>query len=473
MNIKYFRFFTVFTVVVSVFIGGGCTPEQIPSCDSASSVKPERQSTEPFPTTSQLVVYLDASASMAGYVSPNGRSAFAVSPDGSTLFSKTLLELRNVVTMLGDQPQVVIRRVDSDVSAPSFSDLDLSRAAVDRSIYNGSETDLAGAVAKFGEPLELNTDEERVPKFHILVTDGVQSSKLNNTASSCAKGSDSFCVKKQILGLINKGWGGTVIGLRSEFDGNIYREISGGSFLYSSGRNGDKFRPFYLYIFSPDRAALDQFTDLLRGRLSRLEGGIGLRQFSLTSEYTTEISSIEVTHEKSTKRLLRIAPVKRKTGAIPCLTVESHLDTEKDGLQQFSVTVAPAWSQSALATGDQKELASMIRWELKPIDSQNEDARHRYPLLKKVTSSDYTLTFETGWDKGAGDTGWRVYHLIGWLNTEMPAPPWVSAWTTNLDSTADQANKTLNIESSLGGLWKNPVNERHPVAEVIFRVGKL
>ena len=144
---------------------------------------------EPIPTTDNLVVYLDTSASMAGYVSPNGKTAFAATPDG-TIFSKTLLELRNVITSLSPQPQVVVRKVDAEVSAPSFSDLDLSKASLDRSFYNGRETNLAGAIKSFAETLDKNADDKSPPRFHILVTDGVQSADKNNAALNCAQGSD-------------------------------------------------------------------------------------------------------------------------------------------------------------------------------------------------------------------------------------------------------------------------------------------
>lgn len=117
------------------------------------------------PSTDHLVVYLDTSASMAGYVSPDGSAQFAVSPDGRTIFSKTLLELRNVVTLLAPQPEVVVRRVDVGVSEEMMPDSKLSEAALTRSFFNGSQTDLAGAVNKFSEPLIKNEGAKLTRSF--------------------------------------------------------------------------------------------------------------------------------------------------------------------------------------------------------------------------------------------------------------------------------------------------------------------
>ena len=200
-------------------------------------------------TTDHLVVYLDTSASMAGYVSPDGAARFAIAPDERTIYSKTLLELRNVVTLLSPQPQVVVRRVDVGVSEELMPDSKLSEAALTRGFFNGSQTDLAGAVRKFSEPLVKSEENKDPPRFHILVTDGVQSTTKQSVEPNCDKGSDSFCVKKELLKLLNNGWSGTIIGLRGEFQGNVYSEISKRPVPFSSKKTRHSFARFF-YIFS-------------------------------------------------------------------------------------------------------------------------------------------------------------------------------------------------------------------------------
>jgi hypothetical protein len=119
------------------------------------------------------------------------------------------------------------------------------------------------------EVREDGEKEELPARFHILITDGVQSTKQQVSVHSCVAGSDYVCVKKAIAGLLDKGWGGCVIGLRSEFHGKVYSELDHGKAIpYESKRSDSKtYRPFYLYLLSPDRAALDKLVEALKARL--------------------------------------------------------------------------------------------------------------------------------------------------------------------------------------------------------------
>jgi hypothetical protein len=475
MTVKLFRLIFVLVVLCAI---SGCTggSGDPPKWDSCQSTQKTQAASQPVPTTDNLVVYLDTSASMAGYVSQGGKMSLTVSPDGNTVFSKTLLELRNVVTTMSPQPQVVIRRVDTNVSAPSFSDLDLSQASINRDFYKGKETNLAGAIKTFSEPLDPHAEAKTPPRFHILVTDGVQSSATNNTNLNCAQGSDSFCVKKQLLELVNNGWGGAILGLRSEFQGNVYSEIAHKAVPFSSGKDASKFRPFYLYVFSPDRAAVEKLVDSLRHKLAPLGKEDALREYALTTDYTSGTATVEIAQDKQTKELLEVRQDKDKEGENARITVKSSLDTETRGGQQFVLSIKPAWSNHALSGGSPDELAGLIKWELKQVFPVNEKSDLRYPNFKlvkqEIKNGKAELTFESGWSKDNGSTAWRMYHLVGELDVEKNAPPWVAAWTTNLDTTVESANKTLNIESSLANLWKNSVLEHYPVAELCVRVGQ-
>lgn len=428
------------------------------------------------PTTDHLVVYLDTSASMAGYVSPDGGKIFAVSPDGQTIFSKTLLELRSIVTTLSPQPEIVFRRVDANVSEPSINnDLDLSKAALNRATYNGKETNIAGAIKNFNQPI-IKTDEEKKkpPRFHILVTDGVQSSNKQNTDTSCAQGSDSFCVKKQILELLNNGWSATVFGLKGEFQGNVYSEINNSVIPFASGKDANKFRPFYLYIFSPDKNALAKMTETLRQRL----GGIvkseeALREFALTSAYSNGIPTIEL--QNPSKDFIDLKQEKEKQGNQPRITIYADVATDSKGAKPLLLKVKIPWSESVKLGGNPNELLSLVKWTLEPIGGGAEKANLRYPSLKlvkqEIKDGAAELNFEAGWTREAGDLSWRMYRLVGRLDTDKPVLPWVSQWSTQVDTTADVANKTLNVESSLGNLWKNKALENEYIGSACIRVG--
>jgi len=459
-----------------MFISSTCRRAEMPRWDLCHPAENVSRAVEPIATTDNLVVYLDTSLSMAGYVSPNAKTAFAVAPDGRTIFSKTLLELRNVVTTLSPQPQVVVRKVDANVSAPSYSDLDLSQASVNRSLYNGKETNLAGAIKSFSKPLNPDAEDQSPPRFHILVTDGVQSSAKNNSELNCAQGSDSFCVKKQLLELMNSGWGGAVIGLRSEFNGIVYSEVSHQQVQFSSGKDAAKFRPFYLYVFSSDRAALDKLVDSLRQRLAPLGSAENFREFVLTSDYAIGPGTIEISQNRDTRDLLEVRKEKVKEGENSHVTVKTELATAAKGAQQFVVSIKPAWTDQALAVGSPDDLASLVKWQAKQTYPDNEDAKIRYPNFKlvkqEIKNGAVELTFETGFSPGTGSAAWRMFDITGTLDVDHDVPPWVASWSTNLDTTADVGNKTLNIESSLANLWKNSALQDYPVAEICVRVGE-
>ena len=426
-------------------------------------------------TTDHLVVYLDTSASVAGYVSPDGGKNFAVAPEGQTIFSKTLLELRSVVTTLNPQPTIVFRRVDTNVSEPSINnDLDLSKAAVNRATFNGKETNLAGAIKIFNQPVIQTDESKNPPRFHILVTDGVQSSNQQNTNTSCAQGSDSLCVKKQILELLNNGWSATVFGLKAEFQGNVYSEINNSTIPFASGKDANKFRPFYLYIFSPDKNALTKMTESLRQRLVGIvKSEDGLREFALTSSYINGIPAIEL--QNQSKDFIDLKQEKEKQGNQPRITVYADVETDSKGAKPLLLKVKVPWSESVKLGGNPNELLSLVKWTLEPLEADKEKTNLRYPNLKlvkqEIKDGAAELNFEAGWTREAGDLSWRMYRLVGKLDTDKPVLPWVASWSTQIDTSVDAASKTLNVESSLGNLWKNKALENEYIGSACIRVG--
>lgn len=466
--------FPLSLLIFAILFAFGCSGSPPPPWADCEMKKTENSAPEIPPSSDHLVVYLDTSASMNGYVSGDTKNSFALAPDGRTIFSKALFELRDVVTSLNPQPAIVVRKVDVAVSAPSFGDLELSQAALNRGLYVGKETNLAGAIKSFSEPLDKTAENAAPPRFHILITDGVQSSQQQKTDVSCAQGSDSFCVKKQLLELINKGWGGAVLGLRSEFQGNVYSEIAKKAVPYSSGKDGVKFRPFYLYIFSPDRAALEKLVESLKQKLTPLGKEDALREFALTSDYVNGAPTVDFQIEKQNKEFVEVKQEKVKDGENPRVTVKPDLDTESTGKKPFTMVVNLPWSSHAQSAGS--EIAGLVKWELKLLNAEKEENGFRYPELKlvkpEIQGDKIALVFETGWNKEPGSPAWRLYRLVGRLDVDKPAPPWVSAWTTNLDTTADTANKTLNLESSLANLWKNSALENQTIAEICIRVGE-
>jgi hypothetical protein len=459
---------------------------------------PVTQSKQSPPATPKvaddLIVYLDTSSSMAGYVSPDKQKA--------TVFSRTLQELRNFSTIITPPLNVSVRRVDAQVGAP-LGDIFLSEASINQATYNGKETNLSGAIETFGrvQPLkqegqgkkgakkdaedgdsEEEQDEAEPPppaRFQILVTDGVQSTRQSGDAN-CATGSDQICVRKKILDLLNKGWGAYVIGLRSEFKGKIYSEINSSVIPYESkARNPQSFRPFYLYLFSPDRSSLDKLVEALQERLRPLVGqDEAMRVLALTSVYANGWGKGVMQIPKEPGNLLESNNSKEENPSR--FTLRVSLDTEKSEAKPFTILATVDWSKNVKSSGSPSELASLVKWELVPIYPEAASATGekgvRVPEVKLVNAEpqpdgNINISLTAQWPRANGTPQWRVYRLEGHLNLEAQTPPWIKQWSTDLDTTADTGNRTLFLESALLGLWNNPELRKQVVSDMYLRVG--
>ena len=435
-------------------------------------------------TTNDLVVYLDTSRSMAGYLTQDNLTP--------SVFSRTLQELRNVSTMLSPPLNVRVRRISSAVSDP-LNDTFLSEAAITQRIFNGSETNLTAAIDTFDLPVELEASESagsslnqkiadqdptvaqaaKPPaRFHILVTDGVQSSRQSKDAT-CAAASDQICVRKKILGLLKNRWSAYVIGLRSEFKGNLYSEISRSAIPYAT-TDTESYRPFYLYLFSPDSEALDRLVSILSRRLRPLlPSDDGLRLVALTSKYSEGFGSAELQIEPENS-IVSVAPTEIDPFRA---TLKVSLEDEKGTPKQFSILARVNWTETIKDSGTPRELASIVKWDLVSVYPAKADAGAlRLPQLKLIatepqSNGDMRLRLTASWPKANGRPSWRGYRLEGRLSLAQQTPAWVKQWSTDTDTTFDTGNRTLYLESALLGLWHNEEIENQVVSEMYLRVG--
>lgn len=425
---------------------------------------------------------------MAGYVSPDGKVNFAASPDGHTVFSRTLQELRSVVTDMRPPVNVVFRQVATEVGPPFYNDLELSKASISRGLYNGRETNLAGAINAFAKPLgggPAGADGAGSPaRFHILITDGVQSTSAQQADISCSAGSDYRCVKNNIWSLLRGEWAGAVLGVRSEFRGKVYSELKKGHVVAHESTRGDlaTYRPFYLYIFSPQPAALDDLVRAIKDRLRPvLREADAIREYALTQPYSSGPAESTLSIPPGSSDALETT--KAKEADPPRHTLRVDVNTERSGPKPLTLTVKVPWSAHAADSGTPQELASALNWELTEVNVEGDGSeqgagRVRYPELRiKRQEADgegrCVLELYAWWPPGTGDLRWRAYRLWARPSPDVSVPSWVESWSTNVDTSAADAGKTLNLESSLSGLWRNPVTEKQVAAEVYVRVGPL
>lgn len=416
----------------------------------------------------ELVIYLDTSGSMAGYVAP----------DGQTIFGQTLQQLRIVAgTTFNDAPvRVLVRSVDS-VVGPPLPEGELSTASQNQGFYRGGETNLAGAISLLGRGL---SDQSTAPaRFSILVTDGVQSTNARNDSHGCAAGSDQFCVNQKIRELLDKGWGVCVLGVRSDFRGKIYSEVNRNQSIAYQTRDSEpsKFRPFYLYLFSPERKSLDKLVKAIKDRLRAIvPKDDSLRQLNLTSAYAEGETIAELTIPQSSAGELKKGSQRSVEMAPPRFTLIVNLETAKSGPKPFNISLKIPWSNQALDTAPSQELARIMRWEVIPVWPEMVNQSERYvevKIAKQVVEADgtSTLLLSAGWPPGTAERQWRAYLLVGRLDLEKANPSWIQQWSTNLDTSTNAANRTFEIEKALLSLWKNPILEKQVICESYLLVG--
>ena len=437
-------------------------------------------------TTDELIIYLDTSASMAGYVSR----------DGQSIFGKTLRELRYATGTFGNSnAKVLVRRIASDVG-PALTDMELTTASQDQNVYRGGETNLAGAISSFALPSQsqetttskqsitakastsTTAESEPIPRFHILVTDGVQSTKQGSATQDCTAGSDQFCVRQKIGELLKQKWGGCVLGIRADFRGKVYSEVTKASIPYETrADNPATFRPFYLYIFSPDPRALDSLVNSLKERLRPLlSKSEPIRELNLSLPYADGTTDFDVLIDKEAKSF--ITRNKDRGGPPSRLTIEVDIDTEKSGPKPFSVVAMLPWSAHARDTASEAELAQLLNWSVEPIyPTEKETAGKRFPEIKILrtrvdTSGQVTVEATTQFSRGSEDPCWRVYLLTARLNlNQATTPSWIKEWSVDLDTTREVGNRTFNLETALLGLWNTSKMKDQVVARAHIRIG--
>jgi hypothetical protein len=115
---------------------------------------------------------------------------------------------------------------------------------------------------------------------------------------------------------------------------------------------------------------------------------------------------------------------------------------------------------------------------LKPVYPAEPNPSHRFAEVKFVKadidkSGRLLIHLTAQWlPNQVGAMCWRGYRLEGRLQPEQQTPDWIREWSTNLDTTRREGNRTLYLESTLLGLWRNPVLNGQLVAEAVFVAGK-
>ncbi|HEX6096680.1 MAG TPA: hypothetical protein VF432_10180 [Thermoanaerobaculia bacterium] len=420
-------------------------------------------------TTDELVIYLDASKSIQGYVQHDGR----------TIYGKTLRELRNFSSLLSRPLRVSVRRVDGEVG-DKVPNVELNRASMSRAIYTGAETNLAGAFAQFGPAVAAAGSipvKTPVPLLQVVVTDGVQSIGAEASQENCAAGTDQVCVRAQMLRWINSGWSAVILGVRSEFNGVIYSEINrlspGQPYAvpYSTSTSDrQSYRPFYLYAFSPDQSALTGFVATLKRRLRLTDEHVVMRELPINVDYTSGRMMAHVTSRSDATQLISVEGGKKVPTDRLTVRVDARAQPTADAVL---LRVSIPWSPDAADMGTKEELARNLTWDVVPLLRNGRGRRPEITIGETTVNKDGTINvpLTPHWPSGTGELSWNVLAIRAKLNFDEDAPQWVRDWSTDLDTSASYGNRTLFLESAVLGLWRSSKLQSRIVSEIYVRVG--
>ncbi len=373
--------------------------------------------------------------------------------------------------------------------------MDLTTASQDPSVYRAGETNLAGAIGSFKVGYENPSNVQRKPsaqsdgpkldtpepsppaRFQILVTDGVQSTKKGNSIQDCTAGSDQFCVRQKIGELLKAGWAGCILGVRADFHGKVYSEVSGAGIPYETKSNDpSSFRPFYFYIFSPDPTALDSLVRSLKDRLRPLLTNCAecLRELNLSFPYTDGFADFDVLIPKESRDAVQ--KTKNPGGPPSRFTIHVDVNTERSGPKPLTIQIRVPWSKHAIDAGNEQELMQLLSWEVVPFYPAGQTKeRLRFPEIKIIgthlDTGQLVLDATTSFPPGTEKPSWKVYSLEGRVNLNQGTPSWIRAWSTDLDTKRDVANRTFNLETALLGLWNNSTAKDQVVAKAYLRIG--
>ncbi|HEX8620225.1 MAG TPA: hypothetical protein VF911_21780 [Thermoanaerobaculia bacterium] len=319
--------------------------------------------------------------------------------------------------------------------------------------------------------------------IHVLVTDGVQSTGQSSSGggTNCDTGADQACVRNALTRWLSSGWSGSLIGLRSEFRGTIFSEVNRDNpgrpraHRYESTPGvSATFRPFYLYVLSPDAAALEEFIRIFKRRLRGEAPTTVLRELPLHGRYTTSAAATLTSMRTGSQ----IISVERGTAAAPeRVTIRfEQRDAHETIAGPVTFGIRPRWSANALDMASPRELARLLTWEVVPLDVPSGKSKGRLPELRILFTTardDGSIDVQVTpvWPAGTRKKVWAFYAVRARMSLNEDTPGWIREWSTNLDDSPEYGNRTLFLENAALGIWRRRDREPEVVAQILVRLG--
>lgn|GEM_PF-4726566 len=389
----------------------------------------------------EISAYLDASASISGFASEN------------SVFCRMLREISSSPEALAQLKFYKFGETVTPISSERIWE-EASR----RDFYNQRWT-------KFSQLLSQKLKSAPKRKIFLVITDGVQSLKegynLSRMVQALADG-------------IRKGWQTEIIGFKSQFDGKIYSEQDENKrFIYQTGGNPALYRPFYLFVFAPDKEALENFNQLLSKST-----GLTFNLFNpgqpAAEDYRGKTlpppEPMILFKRDSISRGIQLVPVDYLAVLNPRKVQQKIFDlkTSLDFLKASPLITGQSSLRAVvtgLFSGDDKIWKPLSGDNLifePEIQPQTPAASQTGKPAEEKPAFSYSITWHFNPPE---KPGWYVYRIRYYPKIgSLALPQWVNEWSTDNDQYPVYANRTLYF-SQLVQLLLNQVTLEQPVGE--------
>jgi hypothetical protein len=428
------------------------TPKQIVDCfkkdeKGAVSIKPKNL----------VKIYIDGSYSMAGFVRP----------EGNTVFGQMLEKLRSM-TLPGYTKEFY--KFAGEIE--QIQDKDVHTAHYQRWFFGGSDTKLSDVSDMF-----LKCPPNSLPSAFVVVTDGVPS--VPGEASDYVKVSNKvnqWLLKKYVF---------QILAMRSQFNGEICSEtnkqkgVGSYKFPYSSVEKEIKtYRPFYLYIFAPDRDCVEEIVSQIKP--NKISPDYQFIDFSsrIFKEYSVEFETEEAN------------PIPGRENPLVHYTepLEFSNMTELSWKKKTSgKTSSPGYLRVTLDFQLSRWMRAFVRH---PENIRLESECVSFP--KKDSCSPVIPTPTVYLDSASVEQGtgekikvtlllrfkdelppgrWFAYHIRFLPYREaFELAPWVEEWSTDRDDEQRLASKTLNFGKFISCLLEQPSLTDQSIGEIYIGI---
>jgi hypothetical protein len=451
------------TIIIKTFVPDTAAPSRTSSSESC-----------PKPNAGKVVVYVDASESMRGFVVRRATSIY------SDLLRNMQMKLDKVYGSAGvEYCDFYSLKSDKQMYLSSMSSDEFSQMHLNPDSYAYDATPLDSLFTRF-----VQASDSGATGTYIVITDGVQSRKGFNFVGMRDPISEWLKKRGRSIGLF---------AVRSQFDGPAFSErniVTGagphrlGTYT-AIGADTGRFRPFYVYVFAADTADRGLLLDVVRRtdvkglRLSSGADivGAGLAHYlELSSSLVRAEATTVLTKLQRTRDRVNSARLVRRSGRYPV----SYLQWEGQGLRgeagyvNVSV-VTPVNGVSAYDflsgfQGCELEFRGLHRSTGRVVDAcisaESVDSR-----IESV-GNDTLLAFDMVLKMLAPqDTGWTDFQVeLMPTDRTVSCPAWVTQWSSNDDSDVRDYNRTYLISDVVDGMLTNSPFRRDPLARYYLSI---